>query len=390
DVDPLTGIPPEQFDVRPVKERRPASRGLGGRDILWRGREHRRPRWSRGRDGLWRGGRRPRFRRCRGRGRMGNRASWILKTPRDECFKVRDVRKRQFAYALELLDIRGERGESGHLPKHGRARQIDEIFRAKEHTLAVIVLGPQPWRLRDRAQPQVDDNRRKTIDGGIVIVCIPPRVLIIRVSNFVGPQAREFREKDAVVVNEHQFPIADQDVAVLQITVRDLEVLKPLDQGTELGDELLDAPGIPDVLSDKGVQGFTLDPLHLDDRIPVRRNPNALREVKRPDKALFVIPRKEVIDGRVPLLEIGDDAREAPDGPLPGLLGQMERRRKAAGVGFWDAELIALRHAVSQLSVAESGTRVLNRSDVFVASGKQHGLVVLMPKLRGDRTKIMP
>src|SRR5438445_12987213 len=84
DVDTLTGMPPEQFDVRPVKKSRLGSWSRRRPGILWRGRERRDPRWSRGRDGLWRGGSRHHLWRWRGRRRMGSRPFWILKAPRDE------------------------------------------------------------------------------------------------------------------------------------------------------------------------------------------------------------------------------------------------------------------------------------------------------------------
>jgi hypothetical protein len=108
------------------------------------------------------------------------------------------------------------------------------------------------------------------------------------------------------------------------------------------------------VVADEGVQGQSLDPLHLEDGIPVALDPDALREELEVDHEGQLDLGQVAADLDVTLLQAGDLPGEALDSPLA--LRRLDRVDvgEVARAGLGEAQGVGNGRAAFQVGVVKA------------------------------------
>src|SRR5262249_38043480 len=165
----------------------------------------------------------------------------------------------------------------------------------------------------------------------------------------------------------------EDDVAVLQIGVRDTGLSQPPGHPRPDEAELLQAGGPVQRVADELVEQQPLDPAHLEDGIPPAADADALLEVLEIDGEGQPGSGEVFADLGVALAQARDLAGEALD--RPGVARRaldLVDVGEVAGARHRDAQRVERRLALAQLGVAEAGLRVLDRLVVILRQRPRH------------------
>ena len=132
------------------------------------------------------------------------------------------------------------------------------------------------------------------------------------VTQLAGLQAERAGDDHVVVVDQRNgVGVGDEDVAMLQIAVRDLGGAQIATDRDPLVGEAAQARRVVEVLLDVGIKPDAVRPIHFEDRIPAAAHANPLRQILEIDhegqRSLLEVGG----NGGVALLLIGDFAHEA-------------------------------------------------------------------------------
>src|ERR1051325_12068593 len=106
-----------------------------------------------------------------------------------------------------------------------------------------------------------------------------PGMLIVLMSDFAGDPALHLRHKDPVVIDEAQLPVFDDDVAVLQIAMRDARSLQRVHQSKPLFGKMQQYFTAVQHLCDIQIESRPIDPVHEEDRKSIAADQNSFRSV---------------------------------------------------------------------------------------------------------------
>ena len=252
--------------------------------------------------------------------------------------------------ALGLAGARGDHAveqgidlvvtEGAEFGKQRRVLRIEVIPAAEDDVVAVVVLLPEVRLADQRPDRHVNDVPGELVDALVEVIAAAQRALVVGVARLVAALALELGHPHAVVVDEPQRSVrADEHVAVLEVAVRDLHGLKVFEQLQPVLLQLLQDGPVRDVLLDVLVQAETLVPLHLDDRVDVTADADALPEIVEGHE-VRELHRPDVRgDLGIAVVQVRDVPEEALDRPA-----------RAAALDLVDAcELAADRPGQSQL-----------------------------------------
>jgi hypothetical protein len=207
-------------------------------------------------------------------------------------------------------------------------------------------------------------------------------MLVRRVPNLAGARPGQTRHVHPVVVDQPQREGAaahghQQDVAVLQVSVRDPSLAEPRRQFHPQVQEHLEVAAVVEVLLDELGQRQSFYPTHLQDRGPIAADTQALLQI-------LEVNRK----GRLDLFQMGGDAAVALAlaGNLAGkaLQGPMVARRRAVdleNVGeiarpeHRQAQRGSDHFAGAEFLVVHGGMEFLNGFDKVRRLRPSHGLL---------------
>src|SRR5205823_302077 len=102
----------------------------------------------------------------------------------------------------------------------------------------------------------------------------PPRMLVIPMADLMTDLPGERRYEHSVVVDEFEISACNQDVAVLQIAMRDAVLLQSAEHLHPPFGKIHERDRILDVRLDGLLQCGAVDPFHFQDGIPLATNTN--------------------------------------------------------------------------------------------------------------------
>ncbi len=197
----------------------------------------------------------------------------------------------------------------------------------------------------------------------MVVVCsLPLRVLIVDVAEFGAVRAVQTWNVQGIVIHQPDRAFDRyQNVAVLQIAVRQTTALQTVHQAAPLRRELQQVLGPRQMLFHIRVQRDAVHPLHFNERICLSQQANALRlirEIHQERQPEFFEVSADMLV--VPLLIYGLPQKTAHGPPLPAVLDLVHTgkvaRRHARQAHRQQGHL-----ARFQFRVFKAEARVLNR-----------------------------
>lgn len=185
-------------------------------------------------------------------------------------------------------------------------------------------------------------------------------MLIVLVSEFVGCLPGKCRHEHSIIVHKSQPFVRYDDVVVLQIAVGNTMSAQVKRQLFEVVSQKADGDAVLIVCPNKFAEGGTLDPLHLENWIPLAVNLNTLVQILKWDSARHVIREDEFGYGGVALVLIGNMLEKAPHCHPAVLALKAEDACEPAGHAARQPKRIRLCQSIAQLAVAKAASRSLN------------------------------
>src|SRR5262249_32781270 len=176
----------------------------------------------------------------------------------------------------------------------------------------------------------------------------------------------------AIVVDQLDPPVADQYIAVLQIAVRDFMAPERGERFDPATRQVLQGRGIVEVPFYVDVERFAVDPLHLQDRIPLAADANSLAEKLEPHGRWEIGGQKVRADRPIAGLMVRDLPQETPHRPAPRTAIHLIHAGESPGDRLGQAERRQFGRAVAQLRVPEANPRVLDGFVVVLRRGAGH------------------
>ena len=200
----------------------------------------------------------------------------------------------------------GERPDRLDLAERGEQRRrlrIVEITRLKENVLARAEGRPEVGPLDERAERGVDDEAGEVIERRVEVGLGAVGVLVVAVADLRAGLACERRDEHRVVIDEHEPHVAvvfaDEDVAVLEVAVRDPGVFQIDEQRAPGSGEGAQDIRITPMLFDERRKPLPFRPRHLQDGIARPADPDAFRLVVERDGTLQLCVGEVLRDGPV-------------------------------------------------------------------------------------------
>ena len=190
---------------------------------------------------------------------------------------------------------------------------------------------PQPRRDGQRAQREDDHEHREAVQFGVELEG-PARMLIVWIAGFAGRSTVQRRHEHAVVVHQAQRAAAvDQDIAVLQVAVRDPQPTQLVDQLDESSLDVRQRARLGQAVFDRAIQWPAFEPRHLGNRVPGLSDTHAGVEILNRYQGSGPQARQRVADRRVARRSVGGLAMKAAHRPLVPAGAQLIGHREIAG-----------------------------------------------------------
>src|SRR5438552_5602069 len=140
-------------------------------------------------------------------------------------------------------------------------------------------------------------------------------MLVGTVASFRGVAALQGQHQKAVVINQLKRSASHQDIALLQIAVRDPSGFEVANEIHPFCPQCREHPGKAELLLDMTVQQVALRPLHFDDREPLGADLDALLEKPK----INVVAQADLVkmsgNRLIPFGMVADGTQEAANRP---------------------------------------------------------------------------
>src|ERR1051325_1385604 len=106
-------------------------------------------------------------------------------------------------------------------------------------------------------------------------------MLVVLMSNLAGAPAGHLRNKNSIVIDQAQLTVLDDDVAVLQVAVRNTRSLQRMQQAQPLFRKVQQHVLAMEHFAHVKIQRRALDPIHEENRKPVATDQYSFRSVTK-------------------------------------------------------------------------------------------------------------
>ncbi len=173
------------------------------------------------------------------------------------------------------------------------------------------MLAPELGPLGQRDEREIYDERGEVVGVAREVCDVARRMLVVLVSDLARPEAFERGHVHAVEVNEPQLSPLDDDVSVLQVSVRDLRFGERGDELEPLVGKVRKSFAATHGLVEVNVERRPFDPLHDEHGIASARDEYPLRQILEARERIDAVSFEVRVERAVAFGAVAEVASEA-------------------------------------------------------------------------------